>query len=213
LTSLTAFHRISYRYFSKKTGKTDPSDYFEVDTRVVGCGPGKFPGDHARYHPNLPQGARIDEWGVGHLPTESGNAQHAHLEGFLYPMLDLHTPREANEYPLPDVDAPVPVRRRAGQVRKIHERGICAVAGLECTIFEIAWYMRSMELLLIDFVDNPDFARTLLDRITDKRCAQARYFAKSGVDILRLGDDIASQRGMIMRPSMWRSGSNHAWQW
>ncbi|MBT7121751.1 MAG: hypothetical protein HN948_01945 [Clostridia bacterium] len=32
----------------------------------------------------------------------------------------------------------------------------------------------------------------------------AANYAKSGVDILMLGDDIASQRGMMMDPQMWR---------
>jgi len=72
------------------------------------------------------------------------------------------------------------------------------------TIFEVAWYMRSMELLLMDFVDNPEFADTLLDRITAKREAQAALYTELGVDLICLGDDVGTQQGMLMSLPMWR---------
>jgi uroporphyrinogen decarboxylase len=64
--------------------------------------------------------------------------------------------------------------------------------------------MRSMELLLMDFVDGEDFATALLDRITEKRCIQAARFAEIGPDIIMLGDDVGTQRGMLMRKSLWQ---------
>ena len=46
--------------------------------------------------------------------------------------------------------------------------------------------MRSMELLLTDMVDNPEFASTLLDRITAKREVQAARYAELGADVICL---------------------------
>ena len=190
--------------FKRITGGDDPEEYFQTDTRGVGTGPTRNHADFSRYHPDIPARAHVDEWGIGHLPTDSEDACHAHLEGFIYPMLGLSTADDAAAYPLPDIEAAYRVENMAKRVAEHHARGLCSVGHMACTIFEIAWYMRSMELLLMDFVDNPDFARTLLDRITDKRCVQGRLMVETGIDILLLGDDIASQRGMMLSAPMWR---------
>jgi uroporphyrinogen decarboxylase len=190
--------------FRKHTGLDDPYDYFGADVRYVGEGGTKYPNDYSEYHPNLPPTAWVDEWGIGHLPTKSTEKGHSHLEGFLYPMLNLRTKEDILNYPLPDVEAEYRYEHLPAQVRALHDKGVCVTGCLACTFYEIAWYMRSMELLLMDFVDNQEFAEILLDRILEKRIVQAKFLVESGIDILQLGDDIASQRGMMMRMSMWR---------
>ena len=72
------------------------------------------------------------------------------------------------------------------------------------TIFEVSWYLRGMENLMADMLQDPDMATVLLDRITDLRVFQARKYAEFGVDVLALGDDISMQTGMLMSPRMWR---------
>lgn len=189
----------------ERAGATDPNEYFQTDTRTVTIAPTQCPHDYSEYHKNSPTGTRVDEWGVGHLPTESSQTAHSHLEGFIYPMLRLQSREEALAYPLPDIEAAYRYENLPAQIRAYHERGLAVTASMECTIFEVAWYMRSMELLLTDCIDNPEFAETLLDRITEKRRVQAARFAEMGVDVIRLGDDIASQRGMLMSMLMWRT--------
>jgi uroporphyrinogen decarboxylase len=76
---------------------------------------------------------------------------------------------------------------------------------MEMTIFEVSWYLRGMEGLMADMMQNPQMAKALLDRITELRVFQARTFAKFGVDFLALGDDISMQTGMLMSPRMWRN--------
>lgn len=71
------------------------------------------------------------------------------------------------------------------------------------TIFEVSWYIRGMENLFSDMMLQPDLAETLLDRITEMRVFQAQTYARADVDILDLGDDVATQRGMLMSPKMW----------
>ena len=65
--------------------------------------------------------------------------------------------------------------------------------------------MRSMERLLLDFADGSPFAATLLDRITAIREVQARRYAESGADVICMGDDVGTQRGMLMSVRMWRT--------
>ncbi len=75
---------------------------------------------------------------------------------------------------------------------------------MEWTIFEIAWHLRGMTELFADMAFNPAFAERLLDRITAIRCFQARRFAEAGVDMLKIGDDVGTQKAMLMSPAMYR---------
>ena len=192
--------------FKQRTGQDDPNDYFGADVRGTSIGPTRLHTDYTRYIDitALPAKAYIDEWGQGHIPTESNDLYHSHLEGYVYPMLQLHTRQDALEYPLPDIEAEYRYSPVADDIARYHERGLAVMAGMACTIFEVAWYLRSMELLLMDFVDNPDFAAAFLDRITEKRIVQAQRYAALKPDVIMFGDDIASQRGMLMSVPMWR---------
>jgi uroporphyrinogen decarboxylase len=75
---------------------------------------------------------------------------------------------------------------------------------MECSVFERAWYLRGMEQLFADFVESPDFATAVLDRITEISCGTADRYARADVDVLGLGDDVSEQRGMLMSPATWR---------
>ena len=198
------FSPFQMEVFRQKTGATDPFEFFGSDIRGVCIGPTRLKTDFSRYFDRLPPRATVDEWGIGHLPTESKDQHHSHLEGFIHPMRKLKTREEVIEYPLPDINADYRYDRVAEEIHEIQARGLCATAWMACTIFEIAWYLRSMELLMMDFVDDPQFAETLLDRITVKREVQAWSYAELGADIICLGDDVGSQRGLLMSATMWR---------
>lgn len=79
-----------------------------------------------------------------------------------------------------------------------------ALGFLEMTNFEMAWYLRGMENLLVDLMEGSAFAAELLDRVTASREAHARRFVEAGIDVLMLGDDIATQVDMMLSPELWR---------
>jgi uroporphyrinogen decarboxylase len=187
------------------TGARDPEDHFGADTRMIRPSPTRLVTDYSRYLGELPPGAHVDEWGIGRRPSASPDAAHAHLDGFIYSLLGASSERDALDYPLPDLDADYRYRDFAARVAGVQARGIAALAAMECTIFEVAWYMRSMERLLLDFADGSPFAATLLDRITAVREVQARRYAESGADVICMGDDVGTQRGMLMSVRMWRT--------
>jgi len=191
--------------FHERTGADDPYDYFGADTRMVWPGPTTLTTDYTPFLGAMPAGSTIDEWGIGHVPTTSRDGDHAHLEGFQYPIVSLETAAEAADYPLPDLDADYRYESVRSEINDIQGRGLAAMAMLECTIFERAWYLRSMERLLLDFADASAFATTLLDRITEKRVVQARRYAELGADVICYGDDVGTQRGMLMSVRMWRT--------
>lgn len=56
----------------------------------------------------------------------------------------------------------------------------------------------------MDFVKNRPFAKCLIGCITEMRKFMIRQFAEAGVDLIHLGNDVGTQRGMFMSSDMWR---------
>lgn len=193
-----------FREFQRRTGRDDPADFFGADVRPVGLSATREKQDHACYHANAADGLFLDEWGIGYVGSTDAADEFSHLNRMVPPMVWLSTAAEAEAYPLPDIEAPYRYAALPDSIAALQARGLAVGASMECTVFEIAWYMRGMERLFYDFVENPAFAEVLLDRITEKREAQARRYAEAGADILRMGDDVASQHGMLMGLPMWR---------
>ncbi len=190
--------------FEERTGQTNPDEYFKTDTKMIRLSPTKVKNDFSKYLGEVPPDTEIDEWGVGRYHTASTHKWHSHLEGFIYPMLNLSTKQDALDYPLPDIDAEYRYESVKKDIEGTHAQGRAALAMVDCTIFETAWEMRSMELLLTDFLANQDFAQTLLDRMVEKRIKQARLFTRLDPDVVCLGDDVGTQRGMMLHPDLWR---------
>jgi uroporphyrinogen decarboxylase len=61
-----------------------------------------------------------------------------------------------------------------------------------------------MENLLTDFYFNEDIAQAICEKMTELRVRQAIKFAETGIDILRLGDDVATQKGPMMSLDLYR---------
>lgn len=196
------------RLFREKTGRDDPDDYFGIDIRFLGLGlpPELQRGETQRrreafspYHAHLPEGATLSEWGTAHLP-----GTFHHFQRYVPSMRSFTALAQFEAYPYPDLAAPERVPPAAAAIRRFHERGLAVGGALATTIFEVAWQMRGMEELFLDFALRPELAAYLLNRITAIRCDQARLLAEAGVDILVLGDDVSMQTGMLMSPATWR---------
>lgn len=79
---------------------------------------------------------------------------------------------------------------------------VCSYQNL--LLFERAWSLRGIENFMQDMLINKDFAKYLLDKITDYQVAVAKKYVEIGVDCGRTGDDYGMQHGMIISPNMWR---------
>jgi uroporphyrinogen decarboxylase len=112
---------------------------------------------------------------------------------------------EINNYPWPDYGESYRYTKVATQTKEFQRRGYAVCGEMYQTIFEIAWLMRKMEVFLLDLIMNPDIAHAICENITQIRIKQARLFAEAGVDIIRLGDDIVSQRGLMMSPETYHT--------
>jgi uroporphyrinogen decarboxylase len=74
--------------------------------------------------------------------------------------------------------------------------------------YQMACDLRSMENFMMDMIMNPDFAETLLDRVTETICGLTRnYLEASGgvMDMIELpGDDYAANDNLIFSPVLFR---------
>ncbi len=146
------------------------------------------------YHRPLKQGAVIDQWGVAHEP---GSATAMHMTYMRHPLEDADSLEQIASYPYPDfINADS--SHMASAVDGIHARGLAATGNMQCTVWETAWYMRGMEELMMDMMDDDPMAECLLDAVTDRAVLRAEAFVRAGVDILYLGDDIGMQRTPMM---------------
>lgn len=155
--------------------------------------------DFKKYFDKLKENTLITEFGVAYEP---GSFEHfTHLRS---PMENFTSLEEYKSYPYPDGNTGYDYDSFAKEVEKVKSEDKIAVAVMAITIFEIGWYMRGMENFLMDMYTQEDALRYHLERICEIRCAQAYNYAKSGVDVIHIGDDIATQQSMMFSLDMYR---------
>lgn len=192
-----------YEKFKEMTGETDYADYFGFPMRYIhdiyltNHEVGKF----QRYHPSLKPGAFIDAWGVAHEP---GSEEAMHMTRMRHPLINIESIEEAQAYPFPDYSIG-DTRHQKKQVRDIQSRGLAAVGIMVCTIWETSWYIRSMEQLMMDMYTDSEIATYILDKVTEASCYRAAAYARAGVDVIMMGDDIGMQSSIMMSVDMYRT--------
>jgi uroporphyrinogen decarboxylase len=181
---------------SEKCGGTPPGNFFQCDVTRVSFRPTRMTRPAcARIAPG--PDVQVDEWGVG---WRAGG--YLHYQEILHPLQGL-TADEIRGYVFPDLDAEYRFAGVKAEVEQAQQRGL-AVTAYPGSIFECAWYLRGMPELFYDIASDPAAADFLLDGITDQVMAAAQQFAAAGIDVLILGDDIATQRGLLMSLPMWK---------
>jgi uroporphyrinogen decarboxylase len=152
------------------------------------------------YQEPLKADAEVDNWGVGH---EKGSAEAYHTTYMRHPLAGYDDPAVLADYPFPRFDLGDAANQKP-QADAIHKRGLAAMGNMQMTIWETAWYIRSMEELMMDMMDDSPMAESLLDIIAAQSVVRAQSFARAGVDLLYLGDDIGTQRGPMMSIGLYR---------
>ena len=189
--------------FVKRFGNDDIAGWFNAPTRGVGVETVQPFKDWQKYytHEELPKDIWFDSFGVGHS-RQAGcfhmTRMHHSLKG------DDITVETLKKYPFPTIKDGN-LKNMKARIAEIQKNNFAAIAGLACTIWESAWYMRSMEDLMMDMLEENERANVLFDRITDFSCRNAREAALAGSDILLLGDDIGMQSTIMMSMDLWRT--------
>lgn len=157
----------------------------------------------APYLPDLPEEALLSDWGVGQVAVKSVEGYHAGHRTF-HPLAHVDTVKELERFPFPDMTAPERHQHLEKEIRAAKTQEFTVVGQMSQTILETAYEMRGIDRLFMDFYDRPEYIEALFSRIAEQRRFQARRFAEAGADVLRIGDDIASQTGLLISPSMYR---------
>lgn len=184
--------------FTKRTGSVDFAEYYNLPYRMIELPKTKHMNDYRSYYPYFPDNAFLDEWGIGYRPGST-----AHFTEFLHPMARFTTPEEVFKFPLPDVLADYRWEGIAEEVQSLKEKGI-APFFFAVQIFEPAWYLRGLDNLLSDMMVDEDMAKACIDRMTDVQTIIAKKAAECGFDGIVFGDDVGTQRSMMMSVPLWR---------
>jgi uroporphyrinogen decarboxylase len=182
------------KYFAKE----DILAATRCDIIDVGPEPSRFPNNYASYFSR--KGVSWDEWGRGRVWDSED-----HYAEYLYPLEKAETVDEILSYPWPDLDASYRYDGLDEKVANLHAQGyaVRGSADVSETVFEIAWQLRSMDRLFQNMFYNEELASTLLDQIILRNTVQAQAYARAGVDILYVGDDVAMQTGLMMSRNLW----------
>jgi len=113
--------------------------------------------------------------------------------------------REVEAYAWPDVTEAYRYEGLDAKTADFQRRGYAVTGELYQTIFERAWLLRGIEQMMMDFVAEPAMAHAICEQITQRRILQARRYARMGVDILRLGDDVCMQTGAMFGVETYRT--------
>jgi uroporphyrinogen decarboxylase len=184
--------------FREETGSDSAADYFAMEVRALGPNPTRVEADFAHYFPELPPGAKHNEWGMTRLP-----GTFHHFTRPLYPLHDAGDLADFESYPWPDCMEDYRYEGLEDRVRELHAADLY-VEGIVGHIWEIAWQIRGMDSLMMDFFQRPELAEYLLDRITERQAECARRMALAGCDQVHLGDDVGMQDRLMMSPDTWR---------
>jgi len=147
-------------------------------------------------------GDYTDEWGVrfrSHTySTSFGEGRYTEMVG--HPLADA---RAIDSYQPPDPDRPALYADAESAIRNFG-REYWIVGVTVTTIFECAWALRGLEQLLTDLVFAPELAERILDIALHYHLTAARKLVDLGVDMIWCGDDVGTQRGMLISPDAWR---------
>ncbi len=146
---------------------------------------------------DLPEGTEINDVGVAVVPSGF-----YHFTGYVSPLRNAESLDEIERFPIEDLSGwdvshypdAIAQARREGRVAAVW-------AG---HMYETAWQIRGYEQFLMDLIDRPAWAESLLDRLFENNRFRAVSAARAGVDALYCGDDVANQNNMMFSPDLWR---------
>jgi uroporphyrinogen decarboxylase len=151
--------------------------------------------------PPLPPGQDI--WGVVRKPVSYGPAAYSEID--VYPLANVSSVRELAAYPWPHPGlfdyAALP-----GLAHSLQAGGERCLMIANGNIFESSWYMRGFERLFVDFLESPDLAHAILDRVAAFHLAHFERILEAVpgmIDLAFTADDIGGQNGLLMSLPMW----------
>ncbi len=124
------------------------------------------------------------------------------------PLADMSI-EQIRDYPFPKGDDPTRfqgLRDRAMRIRK--DTPYPVISGISGVVYEICWYMRGLENLYIDMIEQPAILEAIIDRTLEFWLGWFKLFLDEigdVVDVIMIGDDLTGQGGPLFSPQIYRS--------
>lgn len=143
-----------------------------------------------------------DEWGVGwkNVPYQTRFGEGFYTEMAVYPLAD---DAAIDHYTPPDPTRPElyePTRK----VLETFGRDYWICGSCQTTILETATALRGYEQILMDMITDEELVQRLFEIAHQYHREITMGFARLGVDMIWLGDDLGAQTNMIFPPDLWR---------
>jgi len=120
-----------------------------------------------------------------------------------YPLAGpIETIRDLDQYTPPDPDADHRLVTLEKAIRRFG--GEKAIVFLSHDGFEFPHYLRGMDNLLLDYIDDPELAHRLARMCVDYKKRVMDRALEMGADVALTGDDYAHRHGLIMSPTQFR---------
>ncbi len=178
--------KIIHALYPQARDQADFEELAELDS--ASCGPSFLRGELDA------SGGYTDEWGVYYRPT---------TEVLDHP---IRGPVESWEdlirYTPPDPNAPHRLGRLPEIVARFKHKK--AIFFHQRAAFMWAAYVNGLDNLLVNFLADPEFAHSLLDKVLKANIQLARNALRAGADVIMLGDDYAGNKGPMFSPSVFR---------
>ncbi len=143
-----------------------------------------------------------DEWGIDWHPVEYdtpfGRGYYTEVCG--HPLADAAA---VDSYQPPDPNRDE-LYVEAKHLLAEHKDEYYIVGVTVTTIFETAWALRGLSQMMMDFVMDPNLTERILDIPYQYHLTAAKRLVEMGVDMIWIGDDVGSQKGMMISPDHWR---------
>ena len=112
------------------------------------------------------------------------------------------TPETLGGYEFPEAAEPSRYEGLDEMVTRNPDRFLCADVGF--SLFERAWTLAGMEVVLAAMAAQPAFVHALLDRILEFNMRVIERACGYDIDAVCFGDDWGHQGGLMMGPRLWR---------
>jgi len=166
-----------------------------------------FRGVHAPYagpklHPEIP-GLTVDEWGIRRRWVE--HVTGGYWDYCEWPLRNA-TMAEVERWPLPSPDH-FDYSQVAAQCDRLKEYCLAAGGAGTGDIINSNGMLRTMEQVLVDLISDDPVGLRLIDRrqaILLKTTARVLEAGRGKIDLLCIGEDLGTQRGPTISPSLFR---------
>ena len=180
----------------------NPTQYFDMDVpRVIGLRKpeGFEPPDFMAYFEDADLG---DDYRITEVGCARVRGDFYHFDHLVSPLRNAASFKEIEEFPIETCQGWTG-DHMAGEAEAHHAAGefVQSVSG---PTYENAWAIRGYEQFLMDLAVQPEWAESILDRLTERNVRRAQAAARAGADVLKTSDDVANQNALMFSPDMWR---------